>query len=213
MEFIYSMDKSVFLFFNAYLIHPTLDILMPMFTKFSFWVIPGLLVAALFVMRERKKALLVLGLGALAVVMSDLISNQVIKVLVARPRPCHPEFFVEGGRFLLGTRRSFSFPSSHSMNMFSAAMLLFCFYPRRWYCFFPFAAMIAYTRVYCGVHYPADVLAGAVFGCFLGWGVYAGYRVLRRTKLDAEELPIAEPEKRGGEGAPAAKPEREAKNA
>jgi len=176
VEFLYSIDKAVFLFFNAYLTHPALDILMPLFTKFSTWAVPGVLIAAVFVMREKKKALVVLGLVALTAGLSSLISDEVIKKLAARPRPCHPEFFVEGARFLLGTRTSFSFPSAHSMNMFSVAALLFCFYPRRWMYFFPFAAMIAYTRVYCGVHYPSDVLAGAVFGCLIGWGVYAGYR-------------------------------------
>jgi undecaprenyl-diphosphatase len=175
LEFLYGIDKAVFLFFNARLSHPVLDCVMPHITEFRFWIIPGLLAAALFVFRERKKALIALGLVALTAALCDPLSSHVLKNLFARPRPCNPDAFVEGGRFLLGMRQSFSFPSSHSMSMFSIATVLFCFYPKRGVYFYAFAAMIGYSRVYCGVHYPADVLGGAVFGSLLGWGVYAGY--------------------------------------
>jgi len=175
-EFLYGIDKAVFLFINAYLAHPALDAVMVRITDFSFWVIPGLLGAAVFVWREnKKKALIVLGLTALTVAVSDPFSSQILKKMFARPRPCHPELYVEGGRFLLGMWKSFSFPSSHSMNMFSAAMLYACFYRKYSVYFFAFALMIGYTRVYNGVHYPSDVLGGAFFGCLTGWGVYVIY--------------------------------------
>ena len=181
MEFLYGIDKAVFLFFNAQLTHPVLDVAMPFITEFRNWIVLGILGAAMFVWREKKKALIVLGLGALAVALSDPLIAKFLKEAVARPRPCHPDFLVEGGRFLLGQRASIkSFPSSHTMNMFAVATILFCFYPRLWMYFFPFAALIGYTRVYCGVHYPSDVLGGAVLGCLVGWGVYAGYRAIAK---------------------------------
>jgi len=180
LELLYEIDKAVFLFFNARLSHPVLDYVMPYITEFRFWIIPGLAAAALFVFRERKKALIVLGLVALTTALCDPLSSQVLKKLFVRPRPCNPDAFVEGGRFIIGMWRSFSFPSSHSMNMFSVATVLFCFYPKRGVYFYAFAAMIGYSRVYCGVHYPSDVLGGAVFGCLLGWGVYAGYLAVVR---------------------------------
>jgi undecaprenyl-diphosphatase len=118
----------------------------------------------------------------------------VLKKIFARPRPCAPEAFVEGGRFLIGMYRSLSFPSSHAMNMFSVATLLFCFYPKRAPYFFSFAALIAYSRVYCGVHYPADVLGGAIFGGLLGWGVYAVYmyisKKIRKPQPDAVDVDV-----------------------
>jgi undecaprenyl-diphosphatase len=80
--------------------------------------------------------------------------------------------FIEGGRFLVGMRRSYSFPSSHSMSMFTVASLLYCFYPKRWMYFFPFAAIIAYSRVYCGMHFPSDIYCGAVWGRLLVLGVF-----------------------------------------
>jgi undecaprenyl-diphosphatase len=173
---LYSVDKSVFLFINVTLSHPLLDPAMTRITELKFWLIPGLLGAALYVFRENKrKALIVLGLIALTVAIGDSLASQVLKKIFARPRPCNPDFFVEGGRFLLGMPRSFSFPSSHSVNMFSVATLLFCFYRKYGVYFYSFAALIAYTRVYNGVHYPSDVIGGAAIGCLLGWGVYAGF--------------------------------------
>jgi len=202
VEHLYGIDKAVFLFINACLTHPVLDSVMTRVTDLSFWTIPGLLGAALFVLLEnKKKALTVLGLTALAVAVSDPFSSQILKKIFARPRPCHPEFFVEGGRFLLGMWKSFSFPSSHSMNMFAAAALYACFYPKRWMYFFAFAAMIGYSRVYNGVHYPSDVLGGAFFGCLTGWGVYIMYGKIRgvigRIKSSAKKT--AEPPVGGAE--------------
>jgi len=181
-DFLYSIDKSIFLFINVTLSSPHLDPAMTRITDLKFWLIPGLLAAALYVFREnKKKALTVLGLIALTVALSDPISSQILKKIFHRPRPCNPEFFVEGGRFLLGRWGSLSFPSSHSVNMFAFATLLFCFYRKYGAYFYSFAGLIAYTRVYNGVHYPFDVAGGAVFGCLLGWGVYSGF-VFIRTK-------------------------------
>ena len=182
INMLYSVDKSVFLFINVTLSHPLLDPVMIHITSFKFCLIPGIIAAAFYVFRENKrKALIVLGLVVLTAAVSDILASQVLKKIFARPRPCNPEFFVEGGRFLLGMRGSFSFPSSHSANMFSIATLLFCFY-RKWkygVYFYSFAALIAYTRVYNGMHYPSDVLGGAAVGCLVGWGVYAGFMFIK----------------------------------
>ena len=203
MDSLLNLDTVVFLFFNAKLAHPVLDFVMPHITNFSFWLIPGLIAAAWFVKRERKKALIVLGLLVLTIAIVDQVSAGVLKKVFLRPRPCHPDFLVEGGRFLKegrfvleGTWRSLgSFPSSHSANMFAAAMLLYSFYPRRAVYFFGFASMIAYSRVYNGVHYPLDVLGGAVFGCIAGAGVYWGYKMICQkiavSKSDAKKPDIS----------------------
>jgi undecaprenyl-diphosphatase len=88
---------------------------------------------------------------------------------------------VEGGRFLMGHKTSFSFPSSHAMNMFTAAMVLACFYRKQWPWFFGFAALIGYSRIYVGVHYPADVAAGALFGIATGALVFALFSLIKNS--------------------------------
>jgi len=65
---------------------------------------------------------------------------------------------------LIGLKRSFSFPSSHATNMFAAAALFAMFFPKGSRYYFGFAALVAYSRVYVGVHYPFDVFGGALLG-------------------------------------------------
>ena len=64
------------------------------------------------------------------------------------------------------------------MNMFAQAMLFACFYRRRAVWFFSFAALIGFSRVYTGVHYPFDVLGGAALGVCVGALVFWGYRAV-----------------------------------
>jgi undecaprenyl-diphosphatase len=187
VNLIISLDSAVFLFFNAYLIHPVLDFVTVRITELSFWLIPGIIAAVLFVKREKKKAVIVLGLLLVTIAISDPVSSQILKKIFARPRPCHPDFFVEGGRFLLGLKSSKSFPSSHSMNMFAMAMLFYRFYPPRAFLFFGFASVIAYTRVYTGVHFPLDVLGGALLGCMIGDFVYESYDIVCKKLAAASQ--------------------------
>ena len=136
-----------------------------------------------------RKSLLILGLSLLTVGISDPVCNRLIKPAVHRLRPCNPEVDIPGGRFLIGRKTSHSFPSSHAMNMFAQAALFSFFYRKRAAWFFLFAAIIGFSRIYVGVHYPLDVLGGAVFGMCVGALVYGGYRAIffqiehRRKKI------------------------------
>jgi undecaprenyl-diphosphatase len=131
----------------------------------------------LYLKVEKKCALLVLLLSAATVALSDPIAAHFIKPFVHRLRPCNPHALVEGGRFLLGYKTSFSFPSSHAMNMFGQALLFTFFYPRYGIWFFLFASTIGFSRIYVGVHYPFDVLGGAMFGMLCGAFVFGVYKI------------------------------------
>lgn len=178
MEFLQKIDTGLFLFFNRDIANPLFDLFFTQVTHFQFWIIPMVVAAIFFIRKEKKRAFLLLGLALVTVAISDPVSHRILKPLFGRSRPCHPEFFIEGGRFLLGMRRSLSFPSTHSMNMFSQAALFASFYPRRWYYFYLFAVMIGFSRIYTGVHYPIDVIGGAVFGFVVGNAVYFSYRMV-----------------------------------
>lgn len=183
LDTLLSWDRSLFLLINHALANGALDAFFVVITNGKFWILPGILAALLFLKAEKKRALLVLLLAALTVALTDPACARLIKPLFHRLRPCNPEDLVEGGRFLLGYKASFSFPSSHAMNMFGQATLFSFFYPRFAAWFFLFAAAIGYSRIYVGVHYPLDVLGGAVFGAACGALVYGTYRtalLLRR---------------------------------
>lgn len=119
----------------------------------------------------RKGALWVLTAVAM-VGFSDFISSQVIKEYFNRPRPCRDPFLAEQVRFIAGRcGMNGSFISSHASNHFALAAFVWRSLrdrERSWWLLFPWAAMVAYAQVYVGVHYPSDVIGGALFGTAIG---------------------------------------------
>lgn len=100
------------------------------------------------------------------VVYPTLLVNFIIKVALRRERPVHTEANL---RPLVGVPSSRSFPSSHAAMSFAAAVFMTNFHPSLWPLFFGVALVMAWSRVYVGVHYPSDVLAGTVVGLIMGW--------------------------------------------
>jgi undecaprenyl-diphosphatase len=120
---------------------------------------------------------------AVTLLLTDQISSHVIKPWVGRTRPC---FSVPGVTALVHQIRSASFPSSHAANSFGAATLI-ALHDRRWAgAAWGIAALVGISRVYVGVHYPSDVLAGALLGvlCALlvAWGIASAGGRLRATR-------------------------------
>ncbi len=155
-----NLDTEIFRFFNQTISHPFLDPLMVFFTRkgYLFFI---LLIFIPF-LRERYKVIIPFFLMVLAWGLSDATGNM-LKNIFERPRP-----FTElsGVRLLVGKGRSFSFPSNHAATSF-AIMTVF------WY-FFRYksvriislliAIIIGISRMYIGVHYPSDVIGGALLG-------------------------------------------------
>ena len=98
----------------------------------------------------------------LVIALGDPLVVNTIKKAVARPRPCitlYPDVVER-----LGCTHTGSMPSAHAANWFAATMIVFLFY-RRSLCFMlPMALAVSFSRVYNGVHYPSDVLAGMILG-------------------------------------------------
>lgn len=107
------------------------------------------------------------------VALSDLVSSHVIKEVFYRPRPCRDEFMAHQIRFLAKScGLNGSFTSSHATNHFAIATYLYITLRRLspyWGLAFVWAALISYAQVYVGVHYPFDVIGGAVLGSSLGY--------------------------------------------
>ncbi len=102
----------------------------------------------------------------LAVLLAMLVSDGVLKPAVNRPRPfiAHPSLHTAGARPASG-----SFPSGHAAESFAGALLLASTWPQARVGIWAVAALVGVSRVYLGVHYPTDVLAGALVGLAVGW--------------------------------------------
>lgn len=71
---------------------------------------------------------------------------------------------------------SYGFASSHSANAFGMAMFMFLLFRGRWRWMFAWAFVVAYSRIYLGVHYPGDILVGGLVGVLAAWLIYQGYK-------------------------------------
>lgn len=122
--------------------------------------------------------------AALALISMQLISNGIIKPLVARPRPC---WLVTSVPLLISNPQDFSFPSGHTAASLAVTTVLFLLHHpwRKWA--FAWAMLIAFSRLYLFVHFPTDVFGGAVIGMFLGWMTVMGLRIYAAKKSTQRE--------------------------
>lgn len=173
-EWVLNLDRQLLFFINRTAIHPFMDRAALMLRE-AVNHIPLYVFLLYLSYRTYGKSAWKWLLGAiLLVACSDLLSSQVIKVWVGRPRPCRDLQLADQVRLLASyCGANGSFTSSHAVNHFSFAaysVLTLGRFSKGYLWLFPWAAAIAYSQVYVGVHYPSDVLAGAVLGLLLGWG-------------------------------------------
>ncbi len=168
MALIEQVDVWLFRLLNLRLVHPAADDLMVFLTQSSLSGHILLLVALFVLIRGGKSGVLVIVLALLALGLSDFVASGVLKPLVQRVRPC---FALDHVRLLVTQPRSFSFASSHAANSSAVATLLWIFFHRGVLVeklfsviMILYALLISFSRVYVGVHYPGDLLAGMVIG-------------------------------------------------
>lgn len=105
-----------------------------------------------------------------AMAVSFLLGNVLLKNIIARPRPCAVDTSVA---LLVPVPAEYSFPSGHTLNGFTAAFTLFCYYRKPGIPALLLAGAIAFSRLYLFVHYPTDILGGILLGildaCLMVW--------------------------------------------
>lgn len=168
METILSLDRSLFWLINTVLANPLFDLLMPFITNFDNFKILVILIWFSLIIFGKRKGRVTAGLLVLVLVICDQLNSHLLKEMFGRIRPCRG---LEGVRLLVSCGSGPSFPSSHAANIFAAAALLSYKYRRFAIPFFIYAILIAYSRVYVGVHYPSDVIAGAFVGLIVAASV------------------------------------------
>ncbi|MFQ5441403.1 MAG: phosphatase PAP2 family protein [Thermodesulfobacteriota bacterium] len=160
MDALARFDASLFHIINRGLSNPFFDFLMPFITDKSHLVFVILAAALLVFFKGRRRDVRGLVLVLVTVLVSDFFSST-FKNVFLRVRPCHG---LEDVLLLVGCGGSYSMPSGHATNIFAAMVLLSTRYKKFTPLFLLLAAAVAYSRVYVGVHYPLDVIAGAALG-------------------------------------------------
>ena len=166
MEFLYSIDLTVFYFFNHTISTGVLDKFFSIITDVNKWYIAYIiLIGIAFFKGGRRGKIAVLGL-ILLIIVTDQTGYRILKEFFERVRPCNVLTDVITP---VGCAGGFSFPSNHALNNFTAAVFLLRLFPAYKRIFLIVATLISISRVYLGVHYPSDVIGGALIGAAFGY--------------------------------------------
>lgn len=165
LETLLNIDGGILLFIQENMRNPILNSIMVFITSLGddgiIWI--AATIALLISKKTRKTGVM----SAVALLGSLLINNNIIKNIVQRPRPYMTFTDLQ---IIIPTPSEFSFPSGHTSSSFAAAAVFYRYLPKK--LGLPsviLAGVIGFSRLYVGVHYPTDVIAGVIMGILLSY--------------------------------------------
>ena len=186
LETLNQWDTQLFLFLNG-LHAPFMDRVMWFISGKIQWLPLYLFILGFLIYRFRWRAAWILLGVAVLITMSDQASVHLFKETIQRLRPCHQDDIARlvhlvndycGGMY--------GFVSSHASNSFAIAVFTGLFIHKRYYWIgiLVWATLVGYSRVYLGVHFPGDIIGGAVIGSLLAYGLYRIMTSIKALKLN-----------------------------
>ncbi|MFO7560234.1 MAG: phosphatase PAP2 family protein [Desulfobacterales bacterium] len=204
-QFLEQIDIEFFYFINQGCRNALFDVIMPVASKFKYFIVPTIACWLFLVIKKNLKTRMIAIMILVMIGIADWTNYRIIKPAFNRPRPYHS--ISEVRRNVSATwqvtpvlpekiyGKSFSFPSTHAVNTFAAALFL-SYYFRSLIPFLYFIVfMVSLSRIYVGAHFPFDVIAGSLVGTL--WAVlfiwinnraieWVGQKTFRKKQDDSE---------------------------
>ena len=169
LETLNHIDIQIFLFLND-LNTPWLDKAMYLITNKFVWIPLYIFIIILIFRRYRLRGITGIILIVIAISLSDYLTSGIMKPFFERLRPCHNPAISDLIHLVTNCGGKYGFASGHAANSFTLASSLFLIYGKQikylgW--MYLWASIVAYSRIYVGVHYPFDVITGSLIGIVL----------------------------------------------
>lgn len=181
IEYLNHLDIQLFLFLNG-LHNSFFDPIMYWLSDKDIWIPFYLLIAFLIIKHYKKDSILILVFAIVALAICDQAASHLIKVLVERLRPSHePALAGLVHMSSAGPGGLYGFVSSHTANAIGLAVFFGLTLDKSFrilkYILFIWAILVAYSRIYNGVHYPGDILCGGILGAVISYLMYKLYLI------------------------------------
>lgn len=173
LERLINWDRRAFEWINSGLANPVFDVVMPFLRNSLHWIPLYLFLLVFVVLNFRIKGLWWVVLFLVTVALTDMIGTYGFKHVFERERPCWDPQLTDHIRLVMKQcSGGYGFVSNHAANHFGMAAFFYMSFRNRFpkwaWIGFAWAGLIAFAQVYIGVHYPLDVITGALLGLLIG---------------------------------------------
>lgn len=185
IEKLEQIDRTVFLFLNG-LHTPFFDKVMWIISGTLTWLPLYIILLFFMIKADKRNWWLIIAAIAITIAAADLVSVHLFKNIFLRYRPSHNLEIQHLVHIVNGYRGGkYGFVSSHAANTFALATFVSFYFNKRWIAvsILLWAAIVSYSRIYLGVHYPSDIDCGGAIGVICGWGGYNLYEFIRNKIL------------------------------